>query len=320
MRGLTGGRDGGRRTASGTAMAGLAVLGVFAAGCSTGGTGLRDDGPATGEAGRATGSATPSAPASPGPVSPGAAAGAKRPDPLKLLRKDPEVDPEIKAALKPCVEGGPYPVDTAFGHLTGGTAPDVVVNVATCDDSIALASYVYRLEGSGYRNVFIREEPAVFSAIDRGDLVVTQQIYEKDDPTATTAEEVLTYRWTAGTDGGGRFVETHWTRTQYRSLPAEDGEAYSPTFEGDTEPEAEPGGGRGGVSGGIRSGSLPSGPASGSASGTTGSAARGASGSVSGTASGGGLAVAVDRFYAVPSPVLPAALAVPPGTGARRES
>lgn len=300
-------------------MAGLAVLGVFAAGCSTGGTGLRDDGPAASEAGRATGSATPPATASPGPVSPGAAAGAKRPDPLKLLRKDAKVDPEIKAALKPCVEGGPYPVDTAFGHLTGGTAPDVVINVATCDDSIALATYVYRLEGSGYRNVFLREEPAVFSAIDRGDLVVTQQIYEKDDPTATTAEEVLTYRWTAGTDGGGRFVETHWTRTQYRSLPAEDGEAYSPTFEDEPRsqwlPEAEPGGSRGGVSGAARSGDFPSGPASGSTSGSASDRA-----SASGTASGGGPAVAVDRFHSVPSPVLPAAPAVPPGTGARRES
>ena len=35
---------------------------------------------------------------------------------------------------------------------------------------------------SKYENVFAAEEPAVYAEIDRGDLVVTQQVYEKGDP------------------------------------------------------------------------------------------------------------------------------------------
>ena len=44
---------------------------------------------------------------------------------------------------------------------------------------------MYREEDDGYRNVFLAEEPPVYAEIDRGDLVVTKQVYEKGDPVST---------------------------------------------------------------------------------------------------------------------------------------
>ncbi|MFJ8230422.1 hypothetical protein ACIQ9E_10770 [Streptomyces sp. NPDC094448] len=202
-------------------MAALAVLGVFAAGCSAGGTGLRDSGPAPGDAAK-----NPGGPASspPGPAAPGT--GAKSPDAVALLRKDPKVDPSIKASLKPCVEDQ-YPVDVALGHLTGGSVPDVVVNVTSCGDGVAIGSFVYRSNGTGYVQVFGTSEFAVYSSIDRDELVVTKQVYGKSDPVATpTAEEVTTYRWSGG--ASGQFARAHWTRTEYGGLPSADGGVFEP--------------------------------------------------------------------------------------------
>ncbi|QDY78333.1 hypothetical protein [Streptomyces qinzhouensis] len=243
-------------------MAALAVFGVFAAGCSAGGTGLRDSGPAPGEAAK-----NPGGPASspPGQI-PGA--GAKTPDAVALLRKDPKVDPELKADLKPCAEGQ-YPVDVSLGHLTGGSVPDVVVNVTTCADAVAIGSFVYRLNGSAYQNVFMVTEPAVYSSIDRDELVVTKQVYEKTDPVATpTAEEVSTYRWTAGSPG--RFVRTHWSRTQYSGMPGSAGETFVvPNNPYVPPPRTEEQGGRG--AGPVGAG--PAEPGAGSASGAVNPAA-----------------------------------------------
>ncbi|MFF3553822.1 hypothetical protein ACWD4V_14325 [Streptomyces tsukubensis] len=201
-------------------MAALAVLGVFAVGCSAGGTGLRDSGPAPGEAAK-----NPGGPASSPPgQAPGT--GAKSPDAVALLRKDPKVDPSIKDSLKPCVEDQ-FPVDVALGHLTGGSVPDVVVNVTSCGDGVAIGSFVYRSNGTGYVQVFGTSEPAVYSSIDRDELVVTKQVYGKSDPVATpTAEEVSTYRWSGGTSG--RFTRAHWTRTEYGGLPSADGGVFEP--------------------------------------------------------------------------------------------
>jgi hypothetical protein len=47
-----------------------------------------------------------------------------------------------------------------------------------------------------YQNVFKAEEPPVYAEIDRGDLVVTQQMYEKGDSLSyPSSEEVITYSW-----------------------------------------------------------------------------------------------------------------------------
>ncbi|MCG7526668.1 hypothetical protein MHW47_19710 [Streptomyces sp. OfavH-34-F] len=214
MRGLTGsgddgtvtGRTGGGTTgggparrltrwaASSAALTGLAVFGLCAVSCSTGGTGTRDEGPAgTDPVARVTPSTTATVTARPAP----------RVDAVALLKADPKVSGRVRMDLKPCT-GDEYPVDTSYGKLTGGPSPDVVVNVMTCGDSIGVGTYVYRPGADGaYHNVFAVEQPAVYGTIDRGDLVVTIQMYEQKDQVAyPSGEEVITYHWS-----GGRFGE-----------------------------------------------------------------------------------------------------------------
>nr|WP_202435491.1 hypothetical protein [Streptomyces sp. SID7834] len=182
--------------AGSSAVAGLAAFGLLCSGCSTGGTGTRDEGPAsTQQVARATPSST---------VPTGTAAPTPRVDAVKLVMGDPKVGRQFKDDLKPCT-GDEYPVDTSYGTLTGGPAADVVVNVMTCGDSVGVGTYVYQRQADGsYGNVFAAEMPAVYGTIDRGDLVVTTQVYgSKDSVAYPSGEDVVTYRWTAG-----RFAET----------------------------------------------------------------------------------------------------------------
>ncbi|WP_175408981.1 hypothetical protein [Streptomyces sp. TRM64462] len=209
--GVTGrnGRNGGMtgpRAASTTAVAVtvLAAVGLFATGCSTGGTGARDEGAAPqDQGGPALATPTPSASSSPA---------FRRVDVVRLIKDDPKVSERVKNDLKPCVADA-YPVDTSYGNLTGTGAPDVVVNVLTCGDAVGIGTYVYRLRDDDrtYENVFALEEPAVYSAIDRGDLIVTKQRYEKDDPVAyPSGEDVVTFRW-----AGNRFTQHDIVRNEY---------------------------------------------------------------------------------------------------------
>jgi hypothetical protein len=104
-----------------------------------------------------------------------------------------------------------YPVDTSYGNLTGGGRPDVVVNVMTCEDAVGVGTYVYRVTDTKYENVFALEEPAVYSTIDRGDLVLTKQVYDEGDPVAyPSGEDVITYRWV-----GNRFSEHDRVHNDY---------------------------------------------------------------------------------------------------------
>ncbi|MFF4832775.1 hypothetical protein [Streptomyces sp. NPDC001315] len=202
MRGLTGaGPTAARGTfpAVITAMVVLAALGFFAAACATGGTGARDEGPAHADA--VAGAASPM-------LSPSATP--DRVDAVELVKEDPKVSAEVKRQLKPCV-GNEYPVDVSYGDLTGGSASDVVVNVLTCGDAVGVGSYVYREHGGRYTNVFKAEEPPVYAEIDRGDLVVTKQVYEKSDAvTNPSGENVITYRWASD-----RFTEEYRTHSEY---------------------------------------------------------------------------------------------------------
>ncbi|GAA1428070.1 hypothetical protein GCM10009601_40450 [Streptomyces thermospinosisporus] len=211
MRGLTGaGTYSVRKTAqaAGTATAVLAALGLFAAGCGTGGTGTRDEGPARAEA-DAVPSATTAADAGDGTPD--------RVDPVRLIKNDPAVSAEVKRDLKPCV-ADEYPVDVSYGNLTGGSADDVVINVLTCGDAVGVGSYVYRLEGGRYRNVFTAEEPPVYAEIDRGDLVVTKQVYDPGDPVSSpSGENVITYRWASG-----RFTEEYRTHNDYGKVAGQE--------------------------------------------------------------------------------------------------
>ncbi|MET8246777.1 hypothetical protein ABZV31_21555 [Streptomyces sp. NPDC005202] len=203
MRGLTGAgptRAQGTFQAAITAVAVLAALALLVSACGTGGTGARDEGPAHADsvAGAAT---TPSYSPSntPKPV-----------DAVRLIKGDPKVSAAVKRGLKPCV-ADEYPIDVSYGHLTGGSVDDVVINVLTCGDAVGVGAYVYREQGNGYENVFKAEEPPVYAEIDRGDLVVTKQVYEKGDPVSNpSGEDVITYRWTAG-----RFAKKYSTRNEY---------------------------------------------------------------------------------------------------------
>ncbi|MFJ2173683.1 MULTISPECIES: hypothetical protein [unclassified Streptomyces] len=191
--------------AGSTVLAGLAAFGLLAAGCSTGGTGTRDEGAAV---------TTPVERGVP-PHNASAVAPSETVDAVSLLRGDPKVSPRIKADLKQCGEGT-YPVDTSYGDLTGGAAPDVVINVMTCGDAVGVGTFVYREKDRAYENVFAAEEPAVYSTIDRGELVVTQQVYAKGDPMSyPSGEDVVTYSW-----GDGKFSERYRVRNDYsRAAP-----------------------------------------------------------------------------------------------------
>ncbi len=206
--------------AGSAAIAGLAAIGLFAgvlAACSTGGTGARDEGPArTDPVGStaAAGSASPSPSASPSAPSSAEA--------VRIVKRDPKVGADIKRDLKPCV-ADEYPVDVSYGTLTGSSRSDVVVNVMTCGDAVGIGTYVYRDEGGTYKNVFKDEEPPVYAEIDRGDLVVTKQVYEKGDSVASpSGEEILTYRWS-----GHGFSQESRTHNDYSN--AVDGESPAPS-------------------------------------------------------------------------------------------
>ncbi|MEU2244697.1 hypothetical protein ABZ572_35520 [Streptomyces sp. NPDC018338] len=196
-----------------TAVAGLVAVGLSMAACSTGGTGSRDEGAARVDE-TAAAAPSPSSPAAPsGPQS------AERVDPIALLKADPKIGERLKDDLKPCVADA-YPVDASYGNLTGSAAPDVVVNVMTCGDAVGIGTYVYRKQSNRYENVFMAEDAAVYATIDRGDLVVTKQVYAKGDPVAyPSGEDVITYRWS-----GNRFTQHDWVHNDY-SRAVGDGEA-----------------------------------------------------------------------------------------------
>ncbi len=173
--------------ASGTALAGLAAFGLFCVGCATGGTGTRDEGPVGSQ---------PVAQVSPRSTPSGTAPAVRRVDVVRLLKADPKVGEEVREVLEPCA-GKAYPIDTSYGSMTGGRSADVLVNVMSCADAVGIGTYVYRAREDGsYENVFTVEVPAVYGTIDRGDLVVTTQVYRAEDPvTNPSGSEVVTYRW-----------------------------------------------------------------------------------------------------------------------------
>ncbi|MBT3153672.1 hypothetical protein HTV45_22855 [Streptomyces sp. CHD11] len=201
MRGLTGAGPTRSRTTTRAAIAATAVLAAvgLSAGCGTGGTGARDEGPARAESVASVTPPTASPSRTPGRV-----------DAVRLIQADPAVSAQVKRELKPCV-ADEYPVDVSYGNLTGGAADDVVVNVLTCGDAVGVGSYVYRDQGGAYVNVFTAEEPPVYAEIDRGDLVVTKQVYDRGDRVSSpSGENVITYRWASG-----RFGEEYRTHNDY---------------------------------------------------------------------------------------------------------
>ncbi|MGW7440583.1 hypothetical protein [Streptomyces sp. NPDC054849] len=212
MRGLNGqGLTGGSLVLVSAGAVVLVGTAVFAVGCATGGTGLRDGGPARTEA---LSKATPSSPSPDDSISVSASGQPlKKVDPVGLLMRDPKVSSEIKRDLKPCT-GKEYPVDVSYGKVTGSPVVDIVVNVLSCADALGRGSYVYRADGGTYENVFSDEQPPVYAEIDRGDLVVTKQVYGKSDALAyPSGEDVITYRW-----NGEKFTEQDRVHSEYSNV------------------------------------------------------------------------------------------------------
>lgn len=215
MRGLNGQGLTGRRSLVLVSAGAVVLVGtaVFAVGCATGGTGLRDGGPARTDpvAKTAPSGASPEASSETSAATSGKPL--KKVDPVALLKADPKVSAEVKRDLKPCT-GQEYPVDVSYGKVTGSTVVDIVVNVLSCADALGRGSYVYRADGATYENVFSDEQPPVYAEIDRGDLVVTKQVYAKSDPLAyPSGEDVITYRW-----NGEKFTEQDRVHSEYSNV------------------------------------------------------------------------------------------------------
>ncbi|MDK1472361.1 hypothetical protein QNO07_02790 [Streptomyces sp. 549] len=180
----------------------------------TGRSGGATEGPSDGP-GAADGTAEPELsdagrlPTAGAPVSPPGAREAL--DVVALLRSTRAVGGMVREDLRPC-DAESWPVDVAYGRLTGGRAADLVVNVYTCADGRGVGSYVFRQNARGtYVNVFADEEPAVYAEIDKGALRVYQEIFLKDDPACCpSGEDVVTYVWR---DGG--FAELDRTYQEY---------------------------------------------------------------------------------------------------------
>ncbi|MFI0944303.1 hypothetical protein [Streptomyces sp. NPDC021020] len=96
-----------------------------------------------------------------------------------------------------------YPVSIDSGNLTAGDGPDLVVNVTTCGNGLGVAAYVYRMVKGKYQNVFADERPPVYGSVEGGQLEITHEVYEMNDPTSSpVGQESVTYAWR-----GGRFVQ-----------------------------------------------------------------------------------------------------------------
>lgn len=208
------------RRLSAAAPAGTVLLALLAAGalssCGTADEGVRLEGEPTAATAPERLSATsppaasdePESSASPSPApsrSPAAGLGASGFNPqgeparvVALLRKDPKVSPKVKAVLTPCA--GTWPVTVETGRATSGTREDLVVNVASCADSVGVGTYVYRRSSSGTLvNVFSAERPPVHSTIERGRLVVTRDVFLGNEPVCCpSGRDIIVYEWRDG--------------------------------------------------------------------------------------------------------------------------
>ncbi|MFG2225948.1 hypothetical protein [Streptomyces sp. NPDC048644] len=215
-----------RLTRGGAATAGVAAVGLLLAGCNPGGGGVRSEGsagPTPGTPPRGAATASPS---------PSATAGYKKVDAVGLLKKDPKVGADVKRTLaKPCA-ADEYPVEVTYASVTGSKAPDVIVNVMTCADSMGIGSYVYRKDEDahagtdGYDNVFSNEQPSVSAGVNKGDLEISKQTYGSGDKVCCpSGEDVTTYRWSQ--DRFTEFARSHtdYSKTGVDGTAPEDGNA-----------------------------------------------------------------------------------------------
>lgn len=175
-------------TKGGTATAGVAAVGLLLAGCNASGDGVRSVGPPS-----ETPTAKRTVAASPPPS---AAPAYKKVDAVALVKNDSKAGSEVKRTLaKPCSANN-YPIDVTYATLTKNSAPDVIVNVMTCADSVPIGAFVYRKNGKAYDNVYANEQQPVYAAVNKGELEVTKQTYDAADQVCCPSGEiVMSYRW-----------------------------------------------------------------------------------------------------------------------------
>ncbi|MER6309806.1 hypothetical protein ACWCXK_33285 [Streptomyces sp. NPDC001739] len=164
--------------------------------------------------------------------SPTSSAGYKKVDAVRLMRDDPKVGADVKKSLyKPCA-ADEYPVEVTYASLTGGSSPDVIVNVMTCADSVGIGSYVYRRNSGakdGYDNVYANEQPSVSAAVNKGQLEISKQTYAAGDKVCCpSGEDVTTYRWAGGRFRQDNEYHTDYSKTTVDSIPAPDDSGAGP--------------------------------------------------------------------------------------------
>ncbi|MFH8369055.1 hypothetical protein [Streptomyces sp. NPDC018031] len=228
---------------SGGAVAALAAAGGLAlVGCGAGSEGVRKEGKA--ETQQVATSAPDSYSNSTNDASPSAKPKSEtgpRPakvNPVQLVKSDPKVNAGLKANLKPCTDDGDeYPVDVAYGALTGKSSTDVVVTVMNCKDGAGIGSYVYRKSGDRYENVFTDERGPLFAGIDgKGRLTVTQLVYTSSDTVWPSGEDLIVFEWSPAKE---KFTEASRTRTDYSETTGDEpGEA--PDDEPAVSPDEQP--------------------------------------------------------------------------------
>ncbi|OLF12596.1 hypothetical protein [Actinophytocola xanthii] len=128
-------------------------------------------------------------------------------DAVSVLRADPAVSAEVRAALVPC-EGGGYPVNDRYTDLTGDGVAELVVTVFSCKivkdaalfgfgSGFGLAAYVYDLSEDPPVNLLALQTGGVelLVAPERGLMALHSGYGPRDDPCCPTEEHLALYTW-----------------------------------------------------------------------------------------------------------------------------
>lgn len=126
-------------------------------------------------------------------------------DAVSVLRADPAVSKDVKAALVPC-DGGGYPVDDRYADLTGDGVAELVVTVFPCKIlkeaaaygiGIGLAGYVYNLDVDPPARLLSLEDSGVelLPSAERHLMVLSNGYRARDEPCCPTDQRVAFYVW-----------------------------------------------------------------------------------------------------------------------------
>jgi len=127
-------------------------------------------------------------------------------DAVAVLRADPVVSKEVKAALVPCDSGG-YPVDDRYSDLTGDGVAELVVTVFPCKIlrevvpsglGIGLAGYVYDVAADPPERLLSIEDDGGVELLvnsERRLMVLSNGYRARDEPCCPTDQRFAFYVW-----------------------------------------------------------------------------------------------------------------------------